>query len=333
METSQMQLSVEAADAAEAQAGDAQDALWQRASRTVPFPALARAQHQHAMAVHVVSFLGFVAAVWSAFALEEIPAALIGVTVAAFVLVGLGGSIGYHRYFTHKSFETGPVFRATLAILGSMAAQGPVIFWVALHRMHHEFADAEGDPHSPNLHGPTLRQRIAGMWHAWFGWTVQHPVPNSNFYARDLLRDPLIVRINKAYYLWVALGVLLPGLAVWLLVGTAQGALLGVLWAGLARIFLWHQMIYVITCLAHVVGRRDYRCKDLSTNNGWLAIPTLGESWHNNHHAFPRAAVLWFEWWQFDFSGLVIAALGKLGVVWKVNLPTTQMRAARRTRT
>jgi stearoyl-CoA desaturase (delta-9 desaturase) len=192
-----------------------------------------------------------------------------------------------------------------------------VIFWVALHRMHHEFADRAGDPHSPNLHGTSILQRLEGVWHAWFGWTTRHPVPNASFYAKDLLRDPQIMRVNRSYYLWVALGVAIPAVCGGLLMPTPLGFLYGFLWGGLVRIFLWHQMIYCITCIAHVSGRRDFDSKDLSCNNAWLAIPTLGESWHNNHHAFPSAADLHFDTRQ-------------VGLVWDLRQPSFEQLEARR---
>jgi stearoyl-CoA desaturase (delta-9 desaturase) len=235
-----------------------------------------------------------------------------------FFLVGMGLTIGYHRFFTHQSFRTSTAFKTALGILGSMAGQGPVVFWTALHRMHHELADKEGDPHSPNMHGDGIWNKTRGLFHAYIGWTVKHEVPNANFYARDLLVDAPIMWINGTYYVWIILGLLLPAAIVGAYEVSAYGFLEGFLWGGLVRMFALHNMIWWITSFAHVFGTRDYTSRDLSTNNFWLAVPTLGESWHNTHHAFPRAAILSLQWWQIDISGAVVALLEQAGIVWDV---------------
>jgi stearoyl-CoA desaturase (delta-9 desaturase) len=244
----------------------------------------------------------------------------------------LGVTVGFHRHFTHCSFDAPRRTRVMLAILGSMAGQGPVIFWVALHRMHHEFSDRPGDPHSPNLSGVTFRQRCRGLFHAYIGWTVKHEVPNANHYAADLLRQAEIMRINRLYYVWVALGLALPTLVGALATVSWVGAAEGFVWGGLVRMFAGHNAIWWITSFAHVLGTRDYSSKDLSTNNGWLALPTLGESWHNNHHAFPRAAVVGFEWWQIDISGATIRLLEKAGLAYNVRMPSRAALENRRRR-
>jgi stearoyl-CoA desaturase (delta-9 desaturase) len=173
---------------------------------------------------------------------------------------------------------------------------------------------------------------MRGICYAYVGWTVQHEVPNANHYARDVLRDPLIMKLSRYYFVWIGLGLVIPAAAgAWLLNGW-YGALEGLLWGGLLRMFVSHNMIWWITSFAHVFGKHDLESGDRSTNNIWIAIPTLGEGWHNNHHAFPNAATLDFHWWQLDISGLAIKTFAALGWATNVRRPSAQIVAARRIR-
>jgi stearoyl-CoA desaturase (Delta-9 desaturase) len=294
---------------------------------------LKKIQHRHTVAMTGLGASGFAVAIALHLFVQSVSGPALSIFALFFFCVGMGLTIGYHRHFTHKSYKARTSFRVLLGILGSMAGQGPIVFWTSLHRMHHELADKAGDPHSPNLHGEGLLNRLRGIAHAYIGWTVKHEVPNANFYARDLLADAPIMWVNKRYYVWIAGGWLLPAVLGAACTGTAYGALEGFLWGGLARMFVHHNMIWWITSFAHVIGRRDYAARDLSTNNAWLAIPTLGESWHNNHHAFPRAAVLSLHWWQLDISGLVVTVLEKLGIVSEVCRVLPQDRDRRATAT
>jgi stearoyl-CoA desaturase (delta-9 desaturase) len=289
-----------------------------RPSRTVDNRKFRRLQHLHTLVMTYASLLGLIAAIVLSAFVRPVSGGAIGVFLFFFLCVGMGLTIGYHRHFTHQSYKASTAFRVTLGILGSMAGQGPIVFWTALHRMHHELADKPGDPHSPNMHGEGLWNKMRGLFHAYIGWTVKHEVPNANFYARDLLADAPIMWVNRHYYVWVLLGLVLPALIEGALTRSAYGLLEGFLWGGLVRMFALHNMIWWITSFAHMFGTHDYVSRDHSTNNFWLAIPTLGESWHNTHHAFPRAAVLSLHWWQIDISGAVIAVLEKLGIVWEV---------------
>jgi stearoyl-CoA desaturase (Delta-9 desaturase) len=301
-----------------------------RVVRTVCNRKLQRQQRLHALLAIVLPLMGTAAAIGVAAFVRPVAPTVLVVAIAMYVLVGFGTAIGTHRHFTHGAFRAPNPVRVALMILGSMAGQGPVVFWVALHRMHHELSDREGDPHSPNLHGTSFLQRLRGIWHAWYGWTVKHEVPNANFYARDLLRDPLMMSVNNAYFVWVALGFLIPAALCGVLLGSWLGALDGALWGGVVRMFAGHNAIYVITCVVHVFGSRDFDSRDQSRNNGWFALYTLGESWHNNHHAFPRAASLRMRWWQIDISGLTIKAMEKLGWASEVWVPPAQEVADRR---
>ena len=292
-------------------------------ARTIESPRMRRSQRRHAIAVVVLSAAGILLAGGLAVAGRPPGLAELAIFLVFFTIAGLGISVGYHRMFTHQSFKAKTPVRVALAIMGSMAMQGTLKFWVALHRRHHEHSDAPGDPHSPYVleDGTPLRAGFAGFWHSYMAWSFGHEVPNSAFYARDLMRDRLISRVNDLYFVWVAAGLALPALAGGWIHGSWIGALQGLAWGGLIRIYAGHNMIWSITSLTHIFGRRDFATRDRSTNNGWLALFTLGESWHNNHHAFPTAAVLRFRWYQFDPSGLFVAALEKTGLAWDVGRP------------
>jgi stearoyl-CoA desaturase (Delta-9 desaturase) len=238
-----------------------------------------------------------------------------------YMFTAIGITIGFHRLLTHRAFETHRWLRHLLAVLGSMALQGPVIDWVADHRKHHTFTDEEGDPHSPHAgQGAGLRGMAAGLWHAHVGWLFStHGQASSRRFAPDLLEDPTMRRINRAFP-WIALGTLalpfLLGLA--LSGGSLLVALSALLWGGLVRIFLVHHVTWSINSICHFFGTRRFATEDRSTNVFWLALPSLGEAWHHNHHAFPRSAFHGLRWYEFDPSGWLILALAKVGLVWDV---------------
>jgi stearoyl-CoA desaturase (Delta-9 desaturase) len=245
------------------------------------------------------------------------------------VLVLVGVEVGFHRHFSHRSFKAHPLVRNTLAILGSMAFQGPVIWWAATHRRHHAFSDHDGDPHSPHLHPPGLLHFLKGQLHSHMGWLF---VPTStraagwDRYGYDLYRDRAIFRIHSLYFYWLALGFVLPGLVAGLLSRSWTGALLGVLWGGFVRIFMMNHLTYwCINSVTHTFGRRPFVSNDNSVNNGWLALPTLGQSWHNNHHAFPASAIMGLRWWQLDPGKWLIRVLQGLGLAWDVHEPTPEL--------
>jgi stearoyl-CoA desaturase (Delta-9 desaturase) len=298
--------------------------------QTINNPKLETAQHLHALIVGIGSLMGVVIAVSLIFLGYPIGQVEIGLFLGCTLIIGVGTSVGFHRYFTHRSFKASRPIHIILAILGSMAAQGPVIFWVALHRLHHEQSDKPGDPHSPNLYGNSISDRIRGLWHAHVGWTYKYAVPNAAYYAGDMIRDKTISRISRQYLLWVFIGLFIPSILGGILTQTWFGVLTGFLWGGLVRMFFWHNMVWCITSVAHVIGSRPLASGDLSTNNFWLAIPTMGESWHNNHHAFPHVAIVGFEWWQIDFSGWVIRAMEKMGWICDVKVVSSAMISAKK---
>ncbi len=240
----------------------------------------------------------------------------LAVLAVLYAATGLGVTVGFHRLFTHRSFETKRGVRAVLAVLGSAAIEGPVISWVADHRKHHAFSDEEGDPHSPHVdHGGGLRGTLRGLFHAHLGWLFVHTQRGSKErYAPDLLRDPVIRFVDRTFPLWVVLGLALPfGLGV-ALGGTLAAGLTALLWGGAMRVLVLHHVTYSINSLCHTFGRRAFETDDQSRNLAWLAPLAFGEAWHNNHHAFPTSAVHGLGRWQVDPSAWVIAALERLGL-------------------
>jgi stearoyl-CoA desaturase (delta-9 desaturase) len=237
-----------------------------------------------------------------------------------YLATGLGVTVGFHRHLTHRSFATSKPLRAMLAVLGSSAIEGPVISWVADHRKHHTYSDSEGDPHSPHVgHGGGWRGALAGLFHAHVGWLFIHTQRGARQrYARDLLADPVVRFVDRHFFVW-ALG----GLAVAFGLGFAIGGslyagLTGLLWGGGVRMLVVHHVTFSINSLCHFFGRRRFDTDDHSRNLFWLALPTLGESWHNNHHAFPTSAEHGMRRWELDPSALVIRALEAAGLVWDV---------------
>lgn len=235
--------------------------------------------------------------------------------------LGVGLSVGFHRHFTHGSFKTTRPVRWLLAVLGSMGAQGPLTYWVAIHRRHHERSDAEGDPHSPNLHGPGFLASLRGLWHGHYGWSLGYGMPNAARYCPDLIREPFLMAVSRDYRRWVWAGFLLPTALGFLSTRTWQGALGGLLWGGLVRLFLSSHMTWSLNSICHRFGRRPYLPNDHSTNNAWLALPTLGESWHNNHHAHPSSAAHGLRWWQVDLNYAFIWLLERAGLAHDVKRP------------
>ena len=251
----------------------------------------------------------------------------IGLLVAMYFAAGVGITVGYHRLLTHHAFATYPAIAYGLAALGSLALQGSVIDWVADHRKHHAHADREGDPHSPQ---PQEGSLLRGLWHAHAGWLFSaQGGADKERYAADLLADPMMRAIDRAFGAFVALSLLLPFLSGWALDGSLSGALTGLLWGGLVRVFLFHQVIFSVNSIGHRFGGRRFVTDDRSANLPWLAPLSLGESWHHNHHAFPRAATLHFRRYEIDPSGALIRALERLGLAWNVVRISPERRSER----
>jgi stearoyl-CoA desaturase (delta-9 desaturase) len=237
-----------------------------------------------------------------------------------YFLTGIGITVGFHRLLTHRSFHTSAALRGVLAALGSAAVEGPVIEWVSQHRKHHAHSDREGDPHSPHVgHAPGWRGALRGLAHAHVGWLFgMTGVASERRYAPDLLEDPVIAFIDRTFPIWVLAGLMVPfGLGV-ALTGSIVGGLTGLLWGGAVRMFCMHHATFSINSLCHFFGRKPFATDDESRNLAWLAIPTLGEAWHNNHHAFPTSASHGMGRWQLDLSAAVIWAFERAGLAWDV---------------
>jgi stearoyl-CoA desaturase (delta-9 desaturase) len=248
--------------------------------------------------------------------------------VIAFVMYAISGhgiTVGFHRYFTHGAFKAKRALRLALAVAGSLAIEGPVIRWVADHRRHHAYSDREGDPHSPWRYGENLKSLIKGLWHAHIGWMFDIEQTSHERFAPDLLADSAIVRISKAFPTLTAVSLLTPPLIGYLWSGfTWQGALTAFFWASLVRVCLLHHVTWSINSICHAVGKRPFAARDRSTNVWWLAIPSMGESWHNLHHADPTAARHGVLRGQLDSSGRIIWAFEKLHLAYDVKWPTPQ---------
>jgi stearoyl-CoA desaturase (delta-9 desaturase) len=250
--------------------------------------------------------------------------------VVMYYLSGFGVTVGFHRMLTHRSFQTSKPMEYLFASLGSMSVQGPVINWVADHRKHHAHTDVDGDPHSPHTgEGKGLKGAARGLLHAHVGWLVSdHGQSDRDKYARDLVEDPGMEVVNRSFVPLVALGLIIPAALGWIISGRFSGALTGLLWGGLVRIFLLHHVTWSINSVCHFWGRRRFRTEDFSTNVWWLAIPSMGEAWHHNHHTFPRSARHGLRRIELDLSGAIIATMEKLGLVWDVVRITPERQQA-----
>jgi stearoyl-CoA desaturase (delta-9 desaturase) len=264
----------------------------------------------------VVPFVGVLVAIvllWN----RAVDAVDLAIFATTYLITASGVTVGFHRLLTHRSFRTHPWLERTFAVMGSMSVQGSVLDWVADHRKHHAHSDREGDPHSPHVgHGSGL----AGLWHAHTGWLLEtQGQADWKKYARELYEDPKMRRIGRHFPLWVLASLLIPTLAGFVLHGfTLSGALRGYVWGALVRIFLVHHVTWSVNSICHFFGSRRFDIEDRSTNVAWLALPSLGESWHHNHHAFPRSARHGLRRWEIDPSAVIIRTLERLGLAWNV---------------
>ncbi len=243
----------------------------------------------------------------------------------------LGITVGFHRLFAHRSYSTSPTMRLILGACGSMAAQGPLLFWVSTHRRHHVFSDKPGDPHSPNLHGEGLWGMITGLWHSHIGWMFTVEQTDLSEFARDVLQDRAMFMIHRTYLLWVLAGLALPALVSGLVTMSWTGALLGFVWGGLVRMFLVNHAAWCVGSISHVFGSRPFKTGDHSANNYLVAVLAFGEGLQNNHHMFAGSFSHAVRWWQPDLSALVIRALKSAGLVWDLKSPSERaIRDSRR---
>ena len=250
------------------------------------------------LVIVTVPFLGTVLAIallWQ----QAIRWSDLALLVTMYTLNAFGLTIGYHRMLTHRSFRPHPAVKAILLVLGAMAVASPPIEFAATHIKHHAESDREGDPHSP----------LEGLFHSHLGWLFKDRFADPQVYCRHLLKDAIVVFVNRSFLLWVVLSLGIP---------FVLGGWTGLLWGGLVRIFLVHHFTFSVNSICHTFGKREFETNDRSRNQWLVALLAFGEGWHNNHHAFPRSAFHGLHWWQLDFSGYVIWTLERLGLAHEV---------------
>ena len=266
----------------------------------------------------LVGVIGAIVLLWGA----GITALDFGLFLGFYMFTIVGVTVGFHRLFTHRSFEAARPIRAALAVAGSMSVQGAIIDWVATHRRHHAYADEYGDPHSPHLvEEQGFRGVLKGLWHAHMGWFLKPEQTVNDRWAPDLEADPVIARVHRAFTPLVLTTFFLPPAIAFAVTGSWLAALTGFVWGSLVRIFLLHHITWSINSICHFFGKQPFESKDESTNNWPLSLVSFGESWHNNHHAFPTSARHGLLRWQLDPSWRVIRTLERLRLAWKVRLP------------
>lgn len=271
----------------------------------------------------ILPFVGLIAAMflmwgwgfsWTALALF----------LGMYIATAFGITVGFHRLFTHRSFDAPAPVQAVLGILGCMAAEGSILSWVAMHRRHHQHSDHEGDPHSPKLHGDTVMGTLQGLYHAHMGWILKPNPTDLPRYVGDLKKSKLVTTISALFPFWILLGFALPTLIGGLVTMTWSGALLGFVWGGLVRIFFVHHVTWSVNSICHIWGTRPFKTTDDSRNNAVFGILAMGEGWHNNHHAFPTSAKHGLRWWEFDISYLLIRGMALVGLAWNIKVPAPE---------
>jgi stearoyl-CoA desaturase (delta-9 desaturase) len=250
--------------------------------------------------------------------------------VIMYAVTGHGITVGFHRLFAHRSFRAPRAVRAVLAVAGSMAFEGPLIGWVADHRRHHAYTDTKLDPHSPHRYGDGAPARLGGLWHAHVGWLFEHNPTSRNRFARDLVLDRNLVLIDRLFPLWCVFSLAIPFGVGWLLGGTLAAAASALLWGGAVRICVLHHVTWSVNSLCHTFGRTPYRTHDMSTNLSALAVLSMGESFHNTHHAFPNSARHGLDAGELDSSAALIGWLERRGWASQVRRPTPDEQCTRR---
>ena len=248
---------------------------------------------------HILAVAALFYATWGAIAVA---------VVLHWICVGWGIGLGYHRLHTHRSYKVPKLIEYLFAVCGTMTLQGGPIFWVAIHRIHHQHSDQDGDPHTPR----------DGRWWAHMLWTVFGEPLHANTkvvgkYAPDLMKDPFYRALNSWH--WVPLVVL--GLVL-----LAVGGLPWLLWGVFVRVVFGMHATWLVNSATHLWGSRRFDTADDSKNSWWVALLTFGEGWHNNHHALPTSARHGLVWRELDVTWMEIRLLEKLGLAWDVRVPT-----------
>jgi stearoyl-CoA desaturase (delta-9 desaturase) len=246
----------------------------------------------------------------------------LGLLVGMYVLSAIGIGVGFHRLFVHRSFNTFTWAKFVWAVLGSMAIEGPLFYWAATHRRHHQYSDTPDDPHSPRHGGRGILGVLKGFWHAHIGWFFKPGPTDTDRYIPDLRQSPALRVASGLFPLWVAVGLLLPGVLGGLISQSWAGVWTGLIWGGLVRVFLVHHVTWSVNSACHLWGGRPFKSDDESRNNVLFGILAMGEGWHNTHHAFPTSARHGLRWWQIDVNYWIIRGLTLLGLAWDIKLPS-----------
>ncbi len=280
----------------------------------------------------ILPFAGCIAAIVLLWQIGWMGWPYVALLIGFSMLTEWGVTIGFHRLLSHHSFQTHRWLRAFWMSLGALAVQGSPLVWCAVHRKHHHLSDLEGDPHSPRIHGRGWWNELRGFIYGHTGWLFSHhwSYPELERYVPDLLKDRLLVLVDRLYYLWVLASLALPAVIAGLATMSWKGALLGVIWGGLVRIFIVHHITFSVNSVCHLLGPKEYETNDDSRNNVVVGVLAQGEGWHNNHHAFPTSARHGLKWWQLDMSWLIIRSMQAVGLVWNVQLPSEQALKAKR---
>ncbi len=253
----------------------------------------------------------------------------ISLMAGMYLMTAFGVTIGYHRLLTHQSFDTPQPVRVAFAVAGSLAIQGSVISWVADHRRHHAYSDKPGDPHSPHVDDDSFSGIVRGLWHAHVGWLTDEERTVRERWAPDMLKDPAMVKVDRLFPKLAIISLVFPAVVGLAVTRTFGGAFEAFLWAGLVRMLVLHHVTWSINSICHFFGYRSYKTSDMSTNNWPLAILSLGESWHNNHHAFPSSAVHGIKKTQIDLSAAFIVMLERFHLASNVRRPTEKQLSAK----
>jgi stearoyl-CoA desaturase (delta-9 desaturase) len=251
----------------------------------------------------------------------------LGLLLGMYFLTGIGITVGFHRLFVHRSFESYLPVKVVFGVLGSMALQGSLLKWVAQHRKHHQHSDSEHDPHSPHHHGRGILGLLRGFWHSHVGWFVSDDPPDLHRYVKDLNASATLRWTSHLFPLWITLGLLIPAILGGLITRTWAGVWTGLIWGGLVRIFLVHHVTWSVNSACHLWGQRPFQSDDESRNNFLFGVLAMGEGWHNTHHAFPTSARHGLRWWEIDLSYEVIRLLAWFRLAWNIKLPTLQAQA------